>query len=207
MGAVSVSTEAFMSAMANLAGGVVIVTTSTEGGRASGMTATAVCSVSIDPPLVMACMKRGAATHRAVEVSGVFALNLLPARSEALARRFASNRRNKFEGVSTMTGATGAPILDGMMAHCECTVEKTIDAGDHTIFIGRVRGAASSGDERRRPLLYLRGDYGSIGPLDIHDSDPPSPEPDGSEGAGSDGAGLDGGGSADAGPEDAPGAP
>ena len=183
----SVSTEAFTSAMANLAGGVVIVTTSAEGGRASGMTATAVCSVSIEPPLVMACMKRGAATHRAVEVSGVFALNLLPARAEALARRFASNRGDKFEGVSTTTGATGAPILTDTMAHCDCTVEKMVAAGDHTIFIGRVRGAASSGDERRRPLLYLRGDYGSIGPLDIRGSEVPPPGTDGSEGAGSEG--------------------
>ncbi len=179
----SVSTEAFTSAMANLAGGVVIVTTSADDGRASGMTATAVCSVSVDPPLVMACMRQGAATHRAVEVSGVFALNLLPARAEGLARRFASNRRDKFDGVSTTAGATGAPILVDALAHCECTVERMVSAGDHTIFIGRVQGAASSGDERRRPLLYLRGDYGSIGPLDIHESDVEAPGADGSEGA------------------------
>ena len=71
------SLAVFKAAMAHLAGGVVIVTTADPAGARHGMTATAVCSVSLEPPLVMACMSRDAATHRAVSVSGAFALNLL----------------------------------------------------------------------------------------------------------------------------------
>lgn len=162
----SVSVEAFKRALANLAGGVVIVTTSDEEGVARGMTATAVCSVSVDPPLVMACMDQGAATHRAVRAAGVFALNLLPARAEKLAARFASNRADKFEGLETSIGDTGAPILADAFAFCDCVVEKTVDAGDHTIFIGRVLGAGHFENDARSPLLYFRGDYGTVAPID-----------------------------------------
>lgn len=159
----TVSTDDFRGALANLAGGVVVVTTSTENGR-SGMTATAVCSVSIDPPLVMACMNQKSTTYRAVRDSGIFALNVLPARSQDLAGRFASNRTDKFDGLVTAVCETGAPILAEAMAFCDCVVERTVDAGDHTIFIGRVLGVGYVDDEGRRPLLYFRGGYGSLAP-------------------------------------------
>ncbi|WP_420633106.1 flavin reductase family protein [Candidatus Palauibacter sp.] len=160
----SVSARDYRGALANLAGGVVIVTTSDWRGQPRGMTATAVCSVSIEPPLVMACVHREAATHRAIGHSRAFALNLLPARSEDLARRFASSRRAKFDGLRTETGETGAPILADAMAHCECKVERAVDAGDHTIYIGRVLEVGYEKGEERPPLLYFRGGYRSIAP-------------------------------------------
>lgn len=160
----TVSAADYRGALANLAGGVVVVTTSDARGRAQGMTATAVCSVSMRPPLVMACVHREAATHRAIRDSGAFALNLLPERSEALARRFASSRPGKFAGLRTRADATGAPILADALAHCDCTVEKAVDAGDHTIYIGRVVGVGYREDEDRPPLLYFRGGYRSVAP-------------------------------------------
>ena len=160
----TVSAADYRGALANLAGGVVVVTTSDGSGRPRGMTATAVCSVSIDPPLVMACVHREAATHRAIRDSGAFALNLLPEHSEVLARRFASSRPGKFEGLGTTPGATRAPILADAMAHCDCTVERAVDAGDHTIYIGRVVGVGYREEEDRPPLLYFRGGYRSIAP-------------------------------------------
>ena len=160
----SVSTADFKGALANLAGGVVIVTTRDPEGRAHGMTATAVCSVSLDPPLVMACMSHETATFRAVRASGVFALNILPAASAGLAGRFATSGDDKFTGLETAGGPTGSPILVEALAHCDCAVESAVEAGDHTIFIGRVLEAASPG-ERYPPLLYFRGEYGSLAPL------------------------------------------
>ena len=157
-----VSLAVFKAAMAHLAGGVVIVTTADPAGARHGMTATAVCSVSLEPPLVMACMSRDAATHRAVSVSGAFALNLLSDEAESLARRFASSRLDKFEGLATTPAASGAPLLDGALAHCDCTVEQTVTAGDHTIFIGRVSAADVSAIEDATPLLYYRGDYRTV---------------------------------------------
>jgi flavin reductase (DIM6/NTAB) family NADH-FMN oxidoreductase RutF len=128
------------------------------------MTATAVCSVSVEPPLVMACINQSANTHAAVDGSGVFALNILPASEQELAQRFASSEGDKFEGVDVDEGPTGAPLLAAALAHCDCRVERSVSAGDHTIFIGRVLCAASR-EDGARPLLYFRGDYGSVGPL------------------------------------------
>jgi len=162
----TVPIEAFKEALANLVGGVVIVTTPTQDGRSTGMTATAVCSVSLDPPLVMACMSHRAATHRAVEQSGVFALNVLPAFAVDMARRFASNRDDKFFGLTASTGPSGAPILGDAIAYCDCEVERTVSAGDHTIFIGRVLDAGSPGRATHPPLLYFRGAYGSLTSLE-----------------------------------------
>lgn len=157
--------------MSHLAGGVVIVTTQGPGDTDFGMTATAVCSVSLDPPLVMTCMNHQTATHQAVEASGVFALNLLPAGEEALARRFASKGDDKFAGLGSSRRSTGAPILDAALAYCDCNVEESVSAGDHTIFIGRVldSGVTAAGGET--PLLYFRGDYGSVRPLAEPDGD------------------------------------
>lgn len=158
---VVVTTDAFKRALANLAGGVVLVTTLDDQEEASGMTATAVCSISVDPPLVMVCMNHATATHRAVHASGIFAINFLAVGAESLARRFASNRPDKFQGLETTVAQTGAPIIDMALAHCDCTVEQAVTAGDHTIFIGRVLEAHAK-PRNDLPLLYFRGDYGSV---------------------------------------------
>ncbi len=155
-------------ALSHLAGGVVIVTTRDSDGALRGMTATAVCSVSVEPPLVMACIQQSATTHGAVSGSGVFALNILPASERDLAQRFASSSEDKFSGVGVERGVSGAPLLTAALAHCDCRVEHSVTAGDHTIFIGRVLSAGSR-DEGDRPLLYFRGDYGSVGPVEASD--------------------------------------
>jgi len=105
-----VTTDAFKRVLTNVAGGVVLVTTLDDHEEASGMTATAVCSISVDPPLVIVCMNRAIATHRAVHASGVFAINFLTAGAERLARRFASNRPDKFQGLETTVARTGHPL-------------------------------------------------------------------------------------------------
>lgn len=128
------------------------------------MTATAVCSVSLEPPLVMACMSRESATHGAVESSGVFAINVLPVSALELAGRFASRSDEKFADVDLTRGETGAPLLAAALAHCDCRVERSVEAGDHTIFIGRVLSVHAP-DDADGPLLYFRGSYGSVGPL------------------------------------------
>lgn len=157
---------AFREALSHLAGGVVIVTTRGEDAEPRGMTATAVCSVSLAPPLVMACMSHDSSTYHAVEESGVFALNVLPATAETLARRFASSTDDKFEGLGFAEGETGAPLLADALAHCDCIVERSVPAGDHTIFIGRVIGVARH-ERPGAPLLYFRGAYGSVTPLEV----------------------------------------
>lgn len=161
-----VTPEAFRTVLSHLAAGVVIVTTRDAGGEPHGMTATAVCSVSLEPPLVMVCLGHEAATHTAVEQSGIFALNLLSASGEALARHFATQSLEKFAELSVQAGETGAPVFEDALAHCDCSVVRSVPAGDHTIFIGRVISAEvgedAEGDHSRGPLLYYRGRYGVI---------------------------------------------
>ena len=110
----------------------------------------------------MACIGHTAATHQAVEESGVFALNILPSSARDLAARFASQDDDKFEGVETEIFETGAPLLRIAVAFCDCRVERSVPAGDHTIFIGRVLASGAAGDARQ-PLLYHRGGYRTIG--------------------------------------------
>lgn len=157
------SGEDLRGALSHLAGGVVIVTTRDLDGEPRGMTATAVCSVSLDPPLVMACMDRTANTHVAVEGSGVFALNILPLGARDLAHRFASSSPDKFAGVEIEYAASGAPLLSEALAFCDCEVTREVAAGDHTIFIGRVLHARVREAADPTPLLYFRGGYGSFG--------------------------------------------
>lgn len=137
-----------------------IVATVTRSGGPCGLTANAIAAVSLTPPLVLACVERGADTHEALRHAGVFSINILARGSETLARRFAGDDAGgKFAGVSFHTGASGAPVLDDALAWVDCRVHAAYDGGDHTIFVGEVLGAgAREGD----PLLYHRGRYGRL---------------------------------------------
>lgn len=185
----TVGSERFRRALSRLAGGVAIVTSRGPGGEPRGLTATAVCSVSLSPPLVLACLDVGTNTHEAVASSGVYALHFLGEGHIGLARRFARRGGDKFSDLAVGTAETGAPILEGTLAWCDCTVDRTVRAGDHTIFIGGVRAiglaprAAAGGEgpgdapgdapggeghgEARgaepAPLVYFRGRYRALG--------------------------------------------
>lgn len=129
------------------------------------MTATAVCAVSIDPPLVLACIGSRSRTHGAVESSGFFAVNLLQAGATALADTFASGAEEKFDLVDCHEDATGAPVLEAVLGYCDCEVVDRVTAGDHTIFIGRVESAAASDDAADHlPLLHFRRSYATVAP-------------------------------------------
>ena len=137
-----------------------IVTTLTRSGGPCGLTANAIAAVSLTPPLVLACVERGADTHEALRHAGVFSINILAAGSEAMARRFAGDDAGgKFAGVSFHTEASGAPVLDEALAWVDCRVHADYDGGDHTIFVGEVLGAGTRDGE---PLLYHRGRYSRL---------------------------------------------
>jgi len=123
------------------------------------MTVSAICSLSLDPPLVLVCVDRAATMHPHLESAGHFAVNILAAGQEELSRRFANIRSDRFEGVVSTKGETGVPLLDGALAHLECAMWAQHDGGDHTIFVGRVHRAAV-GDSQ--PLLHYRGSYARI---------------------------------------------
>lgn len=160
----AIGTGLFRQVMGHFATGVAVLTTRL-GGEYHGMTANAVCSVSLDPLLVLVCVDRSAHTHRYVVESGIFALNILANDQEHLSRWFASEERltapDPLAGLPFRTGVTGAPLLEGCLANVDCRVIAQYDAGDHTIFVGRVEAAEL--DATDQPLVFYRGRYTSVG--------------------------------------------
>ena len=149
----------FRQLLGRFATGVTVVTARTSGGNPAGMTASAVTSVSLDPPLLLVCVDRQHDMHPALEAGTRFALNVLAADQEWLSRRFASDLEDRFDGVGYRETKDGIPLLDGTVAAIECTKHATVPGGDHTIFIGLVTGGAVTD---RRPLLYYRGGYAAL---------------------------------------------
>jgi len=149
-------------AMSRLAAGVSIVSSIDAAGEPRGLTATAVCSVSLRPPLALASLSTGSTTHAAVESAGAFVLNLLGRGEEELARRFAGAADEKFVGVGWETGVTGCPTIIGALAVCECTLERAVPAGDHTLFLGRVVRVSVDHTAPNDPLIYFSGAYGAL---------------------------------------------
>lgn len=143
--------------------GVIVITT--RGVEHSyGMTASAFSSVSLDPPLVLTCIAHTAEGSEAIAAAGVFAVNVLGAHQEAVARHFASKSRPRgkdaFRDVPHRRLVTGSPILDGAAAYFDCDVHETHDVGDHRIFIGEV--LALGVDDGVPPLLFHSGGYARL---------------------------------------------
>jgi len=152
----------FRRALGHFATGVTVVTTLDEAARPAGLTASAVSSVSLDPPLVLVCVSQNANCYPAFREGGLFAVNILASDQESIARRFASSSLSsaqKFEGVGYHPGALGLPILKDALAEFECTIVHAYPGGDHTIFIGQVEAVDTRSDLGREPLLYYRGRF------------------------------------------------
>ena len=155
----TVEPERFRAVMGHFATGVAVVTVDAPDGP-MGMTANAVASLSLDPVLVLVCFDNGARTLPEVRRAGRFGVNVLAAGQEQLARRFASKEDSKFAEVSHSVH-DGIPVLDGALAWVGCTLERFVPGGDHTIGIGAVH-AAELGAPGIEPLVWFRGDYGSL---------------------------------------------
>ncbi len=149
----------FRQLLGRFATGVTVVTTLHADGQPAGMTASSVASVSLEPPLLLVAVERSHDMHDALGAAAHFAINILAADQEALARRFAAVEANRFEGVGYREGRHGVPLIDGVLAHIECAKQAAVPGGDHTVFFGLVTGGEVS---ERRPLLYYRGGYASL---------------------------------------------
>lgn len=157
----TVPPDALRETLSFLPGGVTVVTSRFADGAPAGLTATSVCSVSLRPPLVLACIEREADTYRAVTESEAFAVNLLDETQGDLARRFAA-ASDKFRDLAYETRETGAPILEAAVAYCDCTVTEVLPAGDHEIFVGEVRAARVVRPRGRGPLIRYLGEYRAL---------------------------------------------
>lgn len=149
----------FRRVMGYFATGVTVVTTAL-GDERHGMAANAICSVSLEPLLLLVCISRQSHTHPILAQSRVFAINILGEDQEELSRVFAdsaSPEAHRLSGVPHRIGATGAPILEDCIAYVECRVAATYPGGDHTIFLGHVQRMEIV--REAPPLLFYRGAY------------------------------------------------
>jgi flavin reductase (DIM6/NTAB) family NADH-FMN oxidoreductase RutF len=141
---------------------VAVVTARRPDGHCCGLTANAVTSLSLDPPLVLVCVERSSETHGCILESGHLAVSMLRHDQERLARRFAEYEAgDKFEGVAYRAERTGAPVLEDALAWLDCRLWRTYEGGDHTIFVAEVL----AGDAREGvPLVYYRSGFGRVTP-------------------------------------------
>ncbi len=152
-------TAALRAVLGSFASGVTVVTTAVDGWL-HGMTANAFSSLSLDPPLVLVCVRKTARMHGLIERGGAFAVNILSEGQEETARYFATRGRPaeaEFAAIPHVAGVLGLPLLLGTAGRLECQLHAAHDGGDHTIYVGLVVQAQA--DPQRRPLLYHQGQY------------------------------------------------
>ncbi|MFD8964024.1 flavin reductase family protein [Streptomyces sp. NPDC059568] len=152
----SVTREVFRDVFAQLPTGVTVVTTSGPGGaEPSGMTASAVCSLSLDPLLVLLCLNNHSNTLARIRAGGSFAISILGHDQTQVAERFANSDVSQTDRFARTPHhhADDLPVLTGALAWLTCHVAQTYPGGDHTIVTGHVRRLGSGQSAGGRPLV------------------------------------------------------
>jgi len=152
--------QQFREVMSSFPSGVVVLTAFGDDGRPRGLTVSAFCAVSIEPPLALVCIDKTSNTLPAVQHTGGFTANILAAGRQQLARRMATKLTDKFDGLEWQrpSSRSGGPILKAdIAAYAVCSLRDTIEAGDHWILIGLVlEGDHHSGVA---PMVFTRRAY------------------------------------------------
>ena len=160
------SADALRRVMSQFSSGVTIVTALRHGIK-HAMTATAVCSVSLTPPLILVCVSHSSRFHEAITEADGWCVSLLTADQERLARHFANKGRDllsQFDQVPhTPSPMSGTPLIDGALAWMECVTYAQYDGGDHTIVVGELVHASGAATHDHHggpaPLTYYQGIY------------------------------------------------
>ena len=161
-----IAPQDFKRALAQLAGAVTVITTRDAQGQPWGFTATAFCSLSLNPPLVLCCLSRDADCYQAFVAGQVFAVNILSEQQRPLAQRFATKGRDKYHQAQFNIGQLGLPLLPGVLVTLECSLQNVYPGGDHSILVGLVEhGDQADEGSASRPLLYYTQAYGSFAAL------------------------------------------
>jgi flavin reductase (DIM6/NTAB) family NADH-FMN oxidoreductase RutF len=166
--------RAFRQALGQFPTGVCVVTCLAEGEQL-GMTMSSFNSLSLDPPLVLFSIDRGSESLSLWRKAAAYAVNVLSENQKDISNRFAKPLSDKWEGVRFEQGCSGAPVLPGTAALFDCQPWAMHEAGDHVLFIAKVKYFRSFAD--RQPLVFGKGRYASmqsteftapLWPLDIH---------------------------------------
>ena len=154
-----VDKDSFRATLGRFASGITILTARDAAGKDHGMTVSAFCSVSLEPPLVLACVARNASVFEHLSTATHVGVNVLASDQEALSRRFASRDGDRFEGVGFDAGNTGVALLHDALAALECTVQARHDGGDHVILVMQVEHVRTRDGH---PIVYYRGGYATL---------------------------------------------
>ena len=144
-------------ALGCFATGVTVVTCVGDDGRPAGLTVNSFTSVSLDPPLLLVCLAKQAASAAPLTQADSFAVNVLQTGQQPASIRFATRDEDRFGTTPWSRGEGGAPILGDSLCVFECERYAVYDGGDHHILVGRV--VKASFDASLDPLLYFRGRY------------------------------------------------
>jgi flavin reductase (DIM6/NTAB) family NADH-FMN oxidoreductase RutF len=163
--AVPLDSAGFRQTLGHFLTGVTVATTTGVRGEAVGMTANAFTSVSLDPPLVLLCVARTAASFEAMEQATRYAVHVLGDHQESVSAAFARSAADgaeKFSEIEWHRAEDGLPLLDDCLARIECTICERIELGDHIGYVGRVELGHSRSE--LAPLAFFRGRYGRLSP-------------------------------------------
>lgn len=155
-GTIDFDANLFRTALSQFATGITIITATGPAGRRVGVTANSFNSVSLTPPLVLWSLAHKSGSFDAFAGCTHFAVNVLAASQEDLARHFAQHAADKFAGIDLITGLGGCLLLPGALAQFECRNRSRYPEGDHTIFVGEVERFACTGGS---PLIYQGRHY------------------------------------------------
>lgn len=168
---VTVTSAGFRNALGCFATGVTVITVNQEG-QVHGMTANAFTSVSLKPPLMLACINRHNRTHEYLQAKQRFGVNILAENQRPISEYYAlpGVERMQKPGVQAEFFLTerGTPVLGGALSFLECRLREMYLAGDHTLFVAEVEGVISGQGE---PLLYFRGNYRNIGAAEAKENE------------------------------------
>jgi flavin reductase (DIM6/NTAB) family NADH-FMN oxidoreductase RutF len=151
-----VSSADFRAALSRFASGVTVVTTKDATGKTFGITVSAFCSVSLEPPLVLICIEKTTGSHHAFEQSGRFTVNILTEEQGPISEHFATLIEDKFASVDHAVDEHGVPLLPSSLATLQCSLFKTLNGGDHSIFLGLVEHVIV---RDAGPLVYFKSGY------------------------------------------------
>ena len=159
----TISRDVFRTGMRHLAAGVCVITTSANAGGRFRLTATAVCSVSADPPTLLVCLNNSTTTCKEILESGRFAVNVLAGHDQEIAQVFASPLppEERFNTGVWDVLETGAPVLNSAVAGFDCLVKDVVQVATHRIILGDIQALRCAGADVS-PLLYARGNYGGF---------------------------------------------
>jgi flavin reductase ActVB len=156
-----IAADVFRDALKDFPAGVTIVTTADASGTPLGATVSAFASLSLEPPLVLVCLKDDSRTTAAIRQRKAFCVQFLDQSQVGMARRFAADVADKFEDEPFSLNEDGVPCLDRCHLRLECRLEYEYAGGDHVIFVGRVSEARRLSEFE--PLVYARRTFFSLG--------------------------------------------